>query len=491
MSSSHRRPLGLAAAVATAAALGAAAFALPATAAAGGQGSAAVVSAPIPIVNGTLDWGVLASYRSYVLTIAKGTITPADGAALNADGTFRFGSASGRYDKDGGHVVTAAFKGSVTFDAPAHGFKVTLANLRFDTGTKKLTADVTKNGTLTAGVPLADVAFGGPAMDKLGTTLTKEAAEQLGSDRYAGLAGDPLTAALEFAKPSPSPSPSVTAPTTGHTAPSPSATNPSNPSSPSNTSAPSQGASSPAADGPQKLLGGRLTWGVKDSFRAYVVKGGGSVTPAGGAVASGDTFAFGLGKGELDVKKQKLTASFEGSLRFQRADHGIDMTFGNLRVNAEGRKGTLVLDVKTPAATKADIPFATLDLSRAEYRTKDGLLTLNAVPAAFTAEGAAAIGAPSPDYAEGRPTDTVTLSVAVDKDAALPTAAPTTAPTTATTGGTGGTGAAVGGGGSVGGNLATTGADIPAAALLATSGAVVAAGAGAVHLAGRRRTVRV
>ncbi|MER7465205.1 HtaA domain-containing protein [Streptomyces sp. NPDC097981] len=483
MSPSHRRPLALAAAVATAAALGATALVLPATAAGGGQASAAVASAPVPIVNGTLDWGVLASYRSYVLTIAKGTITPADGAALNADGTFRFGQATGRYDKDGGHVVTAAFKGSVTFDAPAHGFKVTLANLRFDTGTKKLTADVTKNGTLTADVPMADVAFSGPAMEKLGTTLTKEAAEQLGSDRYAGLAGDPLTAALEFAKPSPSPSATASTPV------SPSA--PAPPKEP----APSQSAGSPAADGPQQLLGGRLTWGVKDSFRSYVVRGGGSVTPAGGAVASGDTFAFALGKGELDAGKQKLTASFAGSLRFQRADHGIDMTFGNLRVNAEGRKGTLVLDVKTPAATKADVPFATLDLSKAEYRTAGGLLTLNAVPAAFTAEGAAAIGAPSPDYAEGRPADPVTLSVTVDKGAVLPTTAPTATPTAtpapAAQGGAVGTGGTVGGGGSAGGNLARTGAEVPAAALLATSGALVAAGAGAVHLARRRRTVRI
>ncbi|WP_328762583.1 MULTISPECIES: HtaA domain-containing protein [unclassified Streptomyces] len=483
MTSSHRRPLALA--IAAAAVLGATAFVLPATAAGGGQAPAAVAAAPTPIVNGTLDWGVLASYRSYVLNIAKGTITPADGAALNSDGTFRFGSATGRYDKDGGHVVTAAFKGSVTFDAPAHGFKVTLANLRFDTGTKKLTADVTKNGTLTPGVPLADVAFGGPAMDKLGTTLTKEAAEQLGSDKYVGLAGDPLTAALEFAQPSPSPSPSAT--TSAPVSPSASA--------PSTGAAPSQSTGSPAADGPQQLVGGRLTWGVKDSFRSYVVKGGGSVTPAGGAVASGDTFAFALGKGELDTAKQKLSASFAGSLRFQRADHGVDMTFANLRVNAEGKKGTLVLDVKTPTATKADVPFATLDLSKTEYRTTGGLLTLNAVPAAFTAEGAAAIGAPSPDYAEGKPTDPVTLSVSVDKDAVLPTGTPTTAPTAtpapATAGGTGGAVGGGGAGGSIGGNLASTGAELPATALLAASGAAVVAGAGAVHLARRRRSVRM
>ncbi|MFF4299414.1 hypothetical protein ACFY0N_37865 [Streptomyces vinaceus] len=158
---------------------------------------------------------------------------------------------------------------------------------------------------------------------------------------------------------------------------------------PSNSATPSRGASSPAADGPQQLLGGRLTWGVKEGFRSYVVKGGGSVTPAG-----------------------------------------------------------------------------------------------------FTAEGATAIGAPSAEYAEGKPTDPVTLSVSVDKDVVIPTTAPTTA-STSTIGGAGGTGGTVGGGGGVGGNLATTGAEVPAAALLATSGAVVAAGAGAVFLARRRRAAQI
>ncbi|MEU3776447.1 HtaA domain-containing protein [Streptomyces sp. NPDC032472] len=490
----RRRPLALAAAVATAAALGATAFALPATAAGSGPAvpPAAGASAPIPIVNGTLDWGILASYRTYVLAMAQGTITPADGAALNADGTFRFTSATGSYDKDGSHTATAAFKGSVTFESAAHGFKVVLSNVRIDTGTKKLTADVVKNGTLTRDVPLADVAFTGPAMEKLGTTLTKEAADQLGSPKYTGLTGDPLTAALEYGTPT-APSPSAPSPSApGPSAPSPSAPSPSAPSP-----------SAPAPTGAQRLLAGRLTWGVKESFRTYVADGGGSVTPAGGAVADGRTYSFSFGTGELDAAKKKLTASFAGSLRFQRPDHGIDMTFGNLRVNAEGAKGTLVLDVKTPSSTKADVPFATLDLSKADYRTTGGVLALNGVPAVFTAEGAAAIGAPSGDYAEGKPTDPVTLTVSADKDAPLPSASPSPTQSggasSGSTGGSaggagtvgGGTGGTGGTGGSAGGSLASTGADIPAGALLGASAAAVAAGAGAVSFARRRRTVRL
>ncbi|MET9855102.1 HtaA domain-containing protein [Streptomyces sp. NPDC006450] len=66
------------------------------------------------------------------------------------------------------------------------------------------------------------------------------------------------------------------------------------------------------------------------------------------------------------------------------------MTFANVRINAVGGKGTLVLDVKTAAGVKANIPFATLDLSKADYKTKNGVLTLNAVRTALTAEGSAA-----------------------------------------------------------------------------------------------------
>lgn len=167
------------------------------------------------------------------------------------------------------------------------------------------------------------------------------------------------------------------------------------------------------------------------------------------------------------------------------------MTFANPRVDATGKSGTLYVDVKNASGSKAAVPFATLDLSKTDYKTKGGVLALNAVPAAFTAEGAAAFANDTTGsmYKAGDAIDPVSFSVAVDKDAVLPT--------TGTTGGTGGTGGTTGGtggtvgGGSVGGNLAATGAEIPAAALLTASGVIVAAGAGAVFLARRRRTAQV
>ncbi|WP_328621638.1 HtaA domain-containing protein [Streptomyces sp. NBC_00354] len=469
MSSSHRRPLVLAAAVATAAALGATAFVLPATAADGPP------TAPVKIVGGTLDWGVLASYRAYVTGMAKGTITVADGAKQNEDGSLRLGEPTGQYEPAAGHVVKAAFKGSVTFSSPAppagHGFEVKLSDFRIDTGTKKVTADVTKGSATTQDVPLAAVAFAGQSMNGLATTLTKEAADALGSASYENKAGDPLTAKLEFEKPAP-PAPSPTP--TKSESPSP---------TPTESATPSATPTVPA-DGPQKILSAKLTWGVKESFRKYVLSAG-SITPAGGAAKNGDLFEFALGKGELDAKKQTLNASFEGSLRFQYAAHGIDMTFANPRVAAAGKTGTLYMDVKNASGSRTDVPFATLDLSKTDYKTKGGVLALNAVPAAFTAEGAASFANDTTGsmYKAGDAVDPLSLSVAVDKDATLPTGGPTP-----NAGSTGGTGVAAA---TVGGSLASTGAEVPAGALLATSGAVVAAGAGAVFLARRRRAVQI
>ncbi|MEW2584778.1 HtaA domain-containing protein [Streptomyces virginiae] len=483
--SSIRRPISLAAAVLTAAALGATAlgataFALPATAAGGPP------TGPVKIVGGSLDWGVLAGYRAYVTGMAKGTITVADGAQQNADGTLRFVEPTGQYDPAGGHVVKAAFKGSVTFSSPApptgHGFEVKLSDIRIDTGTKKLTADVTKSGATAQDVPLATVAFAGQSMTGLATTLTKEAADALGSAGYEGKAGDPLTASLKFEEP-PAPEPTPTKPT------------PTKDPTPTQDPTPTKDPSPTApADGTQKVLNGKLTWGVKESFRRYVL-GAGSITPAGGAAKNGDLFDFAFGKGELDVKKQKLNASFEGNLRFQYAAHGIDMTFANPRVDTTGTSGTLYVDVKNAAGSRTGVAFATLDLSKTDYKTKNGVLALNSVPAAFTADGAAAFANDTTGsmYKAGDAIDPLTFSVAVDKDATLPSTGGSTNGSTnggATGGSTGGTGGTAGGG-SVGGNLADTGAEIPAGALLTTSGVVIAAGAGAVFLARRRRTAQV
>ncbi|MBO0512754.1 HtaA domain-containing protein, partial [Streptomyces beijiangensis] len=139
-----RRPIALAAAVATATALGATALVIT---------PAAAASAPLKDYK--LTWGVKESYRSYVTGMAAGKVTVADGAEQAADnGVFTFSGGTGTYDTDT-HAVALAFKGSVKFTSTAHGFDVTLSDFRFNSGTSTVTADVTKSGKTEDDVPLA------------------------------------------------------------------------------------------------------------------------------------------------------------------------------------------------------------------------------------------------------------------------------------------------------------------------------------------------
>ena len=68
------------------------------------------------VTTGGLDWGVRASFRSYIAgPIAHGTTTLGGGATQNGDGTFHFpADPAGSYDTAGG-TSTAAFQGSVHF----------------------------------------------------------------------------------------------------------------------------------------------------------------------------------------------------------------------------------------------------------------------------------------------------------------------------------------------------------------------------------------
>ncbi|WP_345799686.1 HtaA domain-containing protein [Streptomyces rochei] len=186
----RRRSTALAAAVATAAALGATALAT--------VGTTTASAAEMPLEGYELTWGVKQSYRTYVGIF--GTFTTADGASqATGNGAFTFVDGAGTYDT-AGHTVDLAFQGTLVSASKAHGFEVTLTDVRFDSKAGEITADVkkvdTSQGTPTTtegdDVPLATVAVTRDMKD-MATTLTAEAGDFLGSAGYAGAAGDPLT----------------------------------------------------------------------------------------------------------------------------------------------------------------------------------------------------------------------------------------------------------------------------------------------------------
>ncbi|MFB6553713.1 HtaA domain-containing protein [Streptomyces sp. NPDC056405] len=518
----RRRSTALAAAVATAAALGATALAT--------VGATTASAAEVPLKDYELTWGIKQSYRTYVATFAKGSFTPADGATQAAgNGAFTFVDGTGAYDSTA-HTTNLAFKGSLAIESKAHGFALTLSDVRFDSKDAEITADVTRGGTTEDDVPLAKVTVTREMTD-MATTLTEEAAEVFGSASYNGAAGDPLTVARKT--PEPSPTPTTSAPTTG---PSPTATatatqtqtgdpeptatgtTPSEPdptATASTSASPSATATATEAPAKGEIADGTLGWGVKESFRAYVVGSiaKGRVTVSGGAAqaAGNGAFTFKDATGTYDTDADKLTASFQGAVNFKghetNGTYGLDLTLSNLQATLDGGTGKLSADVNSLGTRTKGVVLADLKAESADLTARNDVITVDGVAATLTAAGAKIFG----NYPAGTALDAVDLSVALSDDTELPDGGGAgTAGGTGGTGGsgttggiggtsgatTGGTGSTIGGtgtttGGTVGGgSLASTGSDIPGPALGAAAGVAVAIGAGAVFAARKRRTQR-
>ncbi|MGW8331360.1 HtaA domain-containing protein [Streptomyces sp. NPDC055897] len=485
----RRRSFALAAAAATAASLGATA---PAFAAPAPEGAAP----KLELKDGTLDWGFRESFRKYIA--AAGRITVADGAKqAAANGVFTFTGGTGTYDT-ATHATANAFKGSVRFEAHGGVLDIRLSDLKVATaGTKgAITADITtkdqagkeqvKDDVPLAGLDLSKVrpgsgAGGAMVFKDIPTALTKAGAAAFNGQYKEGDPLDPATLTVTPvttpSKPKPSDRPKP-----------PDKPEPSGNPKPSGNPEPAGHPKPPTAPAPEQagqgsVSDGRLTWGLKESFRRYVNSGGGTKA-ADGAKKQGDLFDFSLGKADLDAKARTLDAAFKGSVNFSYPAHQLDMTFSDLKVKATGDKGTLTLDVTTPKGRRDDIAFATLDLSRADYTVKNDVVRLAAVPAAFTAEGAAAFANDTTGsmYKAGEAIDPLDLAFTVRDGAALPQGSGTV-PVSDTTTPSGTVGSSVGGTAV----LAATGTGAPAGALLGAAGAVAAAGAALLFAVRRRR----
>ncbi|MEW2408422.1 HtaA domain-containing protein [Streptomyces griseoviridis] len=508
----RRRSTALAAAVATAAALGATALAT--------AGATTASAAEVPLSGYELTWGIKQSYRTYVATYAQGSFTPSAGATQAAgNGAFTFVDGAGSYDSTG-HTLALAFKGGLRIESKAHGFEIELSDVRFDSKDAEITADVTRDGTTTDDVPLATVTVTRD-MKEMATTLTKEAADVFGSASYADAAGDPLTVVQTTppaSEPPASPSPSVTeepSSSPSPTAPEPSASptgsptasaSPTGSGSPSTGASPSATATEPATKG--DIVDGRLGWGVKESFRGYVVGSvaNGRITASGGATqATGNgAFTFVKATGGYDTDAGSLSAAFEGAVNFKGHEtngaYALDLTLSDLNVSLDGGKGELTADVTSLGKKTEDVVLADLKAGSADLTAEGDVITVDDVTATLTEAGAKAF---SGYYQAGAELDPLGLSVALSDDADLPDGggsgsaggSGSTGGSGTTGGGTGGTGSVSGGTtgsttGGITGGLAATGSDVPVAALGTAAAVAVAAGAGVVLAVRRRRTAQ-
>ncbi|MFB7917640.1 HtaA domain-containing protein [Streptomyces sp. NPDC056061] len=528
MSATRRRPIALAAAVATAAALGATAFALPALAADGAATGRAAAGAPkLDLEDGTLEWGVKESFRKYLASpFSGGKITVEDGAVQAAgNGVFTFVDGRGSYDT-GTHGTDTAFRGGVNFYAHGGVLDITLSDVKLSTsGTGgAITADVktpegTRDDVVFADLDLSAVKPGrgeGGAMvfKDIPAKLTKAGSEAFNGQYKEGDALDAATLSVKAAAaPTGKPTTEPTTGPTGKPTTEPTGKPTTEPTTeptgkPTSTTSPSPTATDKPAAETGAIVDGTLDWGVKKSFRSYVTGpiAHGRVETTAGAETSADGYRFPDATGHVDAAKQTLNAGFGGKVRFlgheENGAHTLDLSLGAPRIRVNGTKGTLIADVSTKdretgkVSSYTGLAVADLKLPKGGLVAKDGVVTLSAIPATLTADGTKAFGGM---YRAGEELDPLTVAIALDKGAELPAASGTgSAGGTGATGGAGGSaafgGGSVGGsglGGSVGGSgsLAATGSDVPAGALIGGSALVVAAGAATVVAARRRRTV--
>ncbi|WP_380278187.1 HtaA domain-containing protein [Kitasatospora purpeofusca] len=194
-----------------------------------------------------------------------------------------------------------------------------------------------------------------------------------------------------------------------------------------------------AAEG--RVSGGRLDWGIKQSFLTYVTgpisQGSWSLT-GGAATVAGSGFRFHSATGTYDPASGALSAAFSGGVRFtghqENGANALDLSIGRLtfRATAGGAAG-LYADVSSKSretgqvSSASQAKLADLSLAGVDLRGAAGTLTLGNVPATLTDAGAKAFGG---FYTAGTALDPVNLSV--NLPAAQPAPAAPTTPTAST-----------------------------------------------------------
>ncbi|WP_156322622.1 HtaA domain-containing protein [Leucobacter musarum] len=105
-----------------------------------------------------------------------------------------------------------------------------------------------------------------------------------------------------------------------------------------------------AASGACEVTGGSFTWGVKESFRAYISGSiaNGSWEESDGATYETPYFSWGGATGSIDPETGEGAVSFTGTVHFTGHDGVLDLTLANPTIEFEGDgKAALLLDARS------------------------------------------------------------------------------------------------------------------------------------------------
>ncbi|NWN87312.1 MAG: HtaA domain-containing protein [Micrococcaceae bacterium] len=274
-------------------------------------------------VQGTLQWGVKESFRSYVLgSIANGKITPSGGAKQrNGNGIFTYPQASGGTSWDGSRG-TVQYAGNVNFYGHDGVMDVTLSNpVIVVDGSKSAKLQIQFKGRT---ITLATIDVSKAKKESLAgnavrfnsapVTLHPQGTEFFsynGSGFYtAGQALDRMSFTIGDAR--------------DHSK----ATTPASSNSDQTQSSATAASSTPAAETTNSAAAGSLKWGVSDYFAAYTTqKAGTSACPTPSKhCADGHIATSGVGNGWLfpqasggqwDEASQTGTVNFSGVVDFK------------------------------------------------------------------------------------------------------------------------------------------------------------------------------
>lgn len=400
---------------------------------------------------GHLTWGVKTSFRTYVTgPIAHGAIETSGGATTDADGLFRFPSQD--LGTVGGASASARYSGTVHFTGHDGALDLSVSNPRIEIGdgTGTLVVDVAsipidapedstpvvEQDVALATLELGDITptavSGGRQWSDVPTTLTAEGAPAFGGFYEPGEALDPVTFVV----------------------PLDTSTDDSDDAdldSLEDVAAGLDGVVLAVAEddevptevlattetGDFTVTGGSIDWGLRASFRNYIVGpiANGSIDLEGGASTNADgTFRFPVAAGGQAELGGAVQVAASGTVHFRGHDGELEITIANPRVQTDGRTGTLFADVTSlpiDGGAAQDFPgvaLADLDLSGIDPSAADGGWALANVPAQLSADGVEAFAG---FYVSGEPLDALTLTLRVeesDRLSPLPDAPPPPVP---------------------------------------------------------------
>jgi large repetitive protein len=182
--------------------------------------------------------------------------------------------------------------------------------------------------------------------------------------------------------------------------------------------APAAAASAEPAQAPGcDIESASLSWGFKESFRAYIDGSiaNGEWTVGDGATYATPEFGFLTESGRIDPRAPLGSLWFTGSVRFTGHGGILDTTIANptLVLGADG-SATLRLDVSGPTMEGDQVAvtgavFVDVDLTGQDFTPRDGIITISEAPTQLTEEGAEAF----PNYEAGTEFDPISARIDV------------------------------------------------------------------------------